>query len=55
MEDIFIYKDEYGNECTFLREKYYKHVCAVITDFFEEPLSIFFSIAACWGLTFYNR
>lgn len=38
MKDIFIYKDEYGNECTFLRGKYYKHVCAVITYFFEESL-----------------
>lgn len=38
MENIYLYKDEFGNECTFLRGKYYKQVCALITDFFKEPL-----------------
>lgn len=38
MEDIYIYKDEFENECTFLRGKFYKYVCDLITDFFEEPL-----------------
>ncbi|MGE4513134.1 MAG: hypothetical protein AB7E26_04870 [Chryseobacterium sp.] len=38
MEDLFIYTDEFGNECTFLRGKFYKYVCDLITDFFEELL-----------------
>lgn len=38
MEDIYLYKDEFGNECTFLRGKFYQYVCDLITVFFEEPL-----------------
>lgn len=38
MEDIYVYKDEFGNECSFLRRKYYELVSAIITDFFEESL-----------------
>lgn len=38
MENLYIYQDEFDNECTFLRKKYYEHICAIITDFFEEPL-----------------
>ncbi|GAA5083568.1 hypothetical protein GCM10023210_02360 [Chryseobacterium ginsengisoli] len=38
MENLYIYQDEFDNECTFLRKKYYEHICAMITDFFEEPL-----------------
>ncbi|MGN7863247.1 hypothetical protein [Chryseobacterium sp. 22458] len=38
MKDIYIYKDEFDNECTFLRGKFYKYVCDLITVFFEEPL-----------------
>ncbi|KPE52806.1 hypothetical protein [Chryseobacterium indologenes] len=38
MEDIYLYKDEFENDCQFLRKKYYEHVSAIITDFFEEPL-----------------
>lgn len=38
MEDIYLYKDEYNNDCQFLRRKYYEYVSALITDFFEEPL-----------------
>ncbi len=38
MEDLYVYKDEYDNDCTFLRKKYYEKVSALITDFFEEPL-----------------
>jgi len=38
MEDIFLYKDEYDNDCQFLRKKYYEKVSSLITDFFEEPL-----------------
>lgn len=38
MEDIYLYKDEFGNECTFLRGKFYQYVIDLITVFFEEPL-----------------
>lgn len=38
MEDIYAYKDEYNNDCQFLRRKYYQYVSDLITDFFEEPL-----------------
>lgn len=38
MESKYIYRDEFGNECTFLSGKYYELVCALVTDFFEEPL-----------------
>lgn len=40
MKDIFVYNDEFGNECTFLRKQYYFHVCNLVTDFFEEPLEM---------------
>ncbi|MBB6330943.1 hypothetical protein HNP24_001893 [Chryseobacterium sediminis] len=38
METKYMYKDEFGNECIFLRDAYYELVCAIITDFFEETL-----------------
>ncbi|BAP32478.1 uncharacterized protein CHSO_3441 [Chryseobacterium sp. StRB126] len=38
MKEIYAYKDEYNNDCQFLRGKYYKYISDLITDFFEEPL-----------------
>lgn len=38
MEDTYLYKDEYDNDCIFFRKKYHDLVLAIITDFFEEPL-----------------